>query len=107
MIAPRWPPWPVSTWPMTSAPAGHVAADAALAARQVARGAPGAGALLLAAARDGGAPSRAYLAARLTGAERRALLWALRDDGDRPLAAERCREAAAELATMTSTEASE
>ncbi|MDE0230150.1 MAG: hypothetical protein OXJ62_14955 [Spirochaetaceae bacterium] len=61
----------------------------------------GAGALLLAAARAGGAPSRAYLADRLTGAERRALSWALRDDGDRPLTAERCREAAGELATMT------
>ena len=70
-------------------------------ARQVARGAPGAAAVLLRAAADGGAPSRAYLSDRLTGAERRALRWALRDDGDRPLSAERCREAAAALATLT------
>lgn len=69
--------------------------------RQVARGAPGAGAVLLAAARDGGAPSRAYLADRLAGAERRALRWALRDDGERPLSAERCREAAGQLARLT------
>ena len=66
--------------------------------RQVARGALGAGALLLSAGRDGGAPSPA---------ERRALRWVLRDDGERPLSAERCREAADELATMTSTEALE
>ena len=79
--------------------AGKGRRDRGTRGRQVARGAPGAG--LLAAARDGGAPSRAYLADRLTGAERRALRWALRDDGDRPLSAERCREAADELATMT------
>ena len=70
-------------------------------ARQVARGAPGAAAVLLAAAADGGAPSRAYLVERLTGAGNTALAFALRDDGDRPLSAERCREAAAELASVT------
>ena len=81
--------------------AGKGHRDRGTRGRQVARGAPSAAAVLLAAARDGGAPSRAYLADRLTGAERRALRWALRDDGDRPLSAERCREAADELATMT------
>ena len=68
--------------------AGKGRRDRGTRSRQVARGAPGAGAVLLAAARDGGAPSRAYLADRLTGAERRALRWVLRDDGDRPLSAE-------------------
>ena len=69
--------------------------------RQVARGAPGAAAVLLRAAADGGALSRAYLVDLASGAERRALAWALRDDGDRPLPAARCREAAAALATVT------
>ena len=67
-------------------------------ARQVARGAPGASVVLLRAAADGGALSRAYLLGTVNGPERRALAWALRDDGDRPLSAERCREAAGELA---------
>ena len=72
-------------------------------ARQVARGAPGAAAVLQHAATHGGAPSRAYLAERrLTGDELRALAWALRDAGDGPLTVELCREAAAELATLTS-----
>ena len=69
--------------------------------RQVARGAPGAAAVLLRAAADGGALSRAYLVDLASGAERRALAWALRDDGDRPLPAARCREAAAALASVT------
>ena len=33
------------------------------------------------------------------GAERRALQWVLRDDDERPLSAERCREAASALDT--------
>ena len=69
--------------------------------RQVARGAPGAAAVLLRAAADGGALSRAYLVDLASGAERRALAWALRDDGDRPLPAARCREAAAALTSVT------
>ena len=69
--------------------------------RQVAPAAPGAAAVLLRAAADGGALSRAYLVDLASGAERRALAWALRDDGDRPLPAARCREAAAELASVT------
>jgi len=81
--------------------AGKARRDRDRRTRQVARGAPGAGAVLLRAAATGGAPSRAYLADRLAGAERRALRWALRDDGDRPLSAARCREAAAELASLT------
>ena len=73
--------------------------------RQVAlRGAPGAAAVLLRAAADGGALSRAYLVDLASGAERRALAWALRDDGDRPLPAARCREAAAALASVTAGE---
>ena len=38
--------------------------------------------------------------ASLAGPERRALRWALRDDGDRPLSADCCR-AAAVLARLT------
>lgn len=79
--------------------AGNARRDRDRRARQVARGAPGAAAVLRHEAATGGAPSRAYLAdrRRLTGDERRALRWALRDDGDRPLSADRCREAAVEL----------
>ena len=36
-----------------------------------------------------------------SGPEKRALRWALRDDGDRPLSAERCRAAATDLAELT------
>ena len=70
-------------------------------ARQVARGAPGAAAVLLRAAEHGGALSRSALLAAVTGPERRALGWALRDAGDDPLSPERCRAAAAELARTT------
>ena len=38
-----------------------------------------------------------YLLDSVTGPERRALAWVLRDVGDRPLSAERCRDLAAEL----------
>ena len=47
--------------------------------------------------RAAGAPSRAYLLDSVTGPERRALAWVLRDAGDRLLSAERCRDLAAEL----------
>lgn len=66
-------------------------------ARLVRRGAPGAAALLIRAAAAGGVLSRAELIEAATGPEKRALRWALRDDGDRPLSPERCRAAAAEL----------
>ena len=66
-------------------------------ARRVTRGAPGAAAVLLRAAAEGGAPGKHELFRRVAGAERRALQWALRDDDERPLSAERCREAAAAL----------
>ncbi|MCY4482823.1 MAG: hypothetical protein OXC12_08115 [Spirochaetaceae bacterium] len=72
-------------------------------ARQVARGAPGAAAVLLRAAAAGGAPGRAVLLREVTGPERRALAWALRDAGSAPLSAECCRMGAAELATLTPT----
>ena len=65
--------------------------------RQVVRGAPGAAAVLLRAADAGGALSRAALLDSVTGAERRALAWALRDVGDAPLSPERCEQAAREL----------
>ena len=66
-------------------------------ARMIRRGVPGAAALLIRAAAAGGALNRAQLLEATTGPERRALRWALRDDGDRPLSPERCRAAAAEL----------
>ena len=53
------------------------------------------------AAAEGGALSRAVLFEATTGPERRALRWALRDDGDRPLTPERCREAARDLSALT------
>lgn len=65
--------------------------------RQVVRGAPGAAAVLLRAADAGGALSRSALLDSVTGAERRALAWALRDVGDAPLSPERCEQAAREL----------
>ena len=65
--------------------------------RGVARGAPGAAAVLLRAATEGGAPGKHELFRRVAGAERRALQRVLRDDGVGPLTAERCREAAAAL----------
>ena len=67
--------------------------------RQIRRGAPGAAACLLHAAAHGGLLNRAAALDRyrLDGPERRALKWTLRDDGDRPLPPERCREAAAVL----------
>ena len=72
--------------------------------RQVARGAPGAAAVLLRAAAAGGAhgPSCCLLR-EVTGPERRALAWALRDAGTAPLSAECCRQGAAALATLTPT----
>ena len=69
--------------------------------RQVLRGAAGAAAVLIRAAADGGALSRAALLASVDGAERRALAWALRDHrGDAPLSPERCRVAAAALTAL-------
>ena len=80
---------------------GNARRDRERRARQVRRGAPGAAALLLRAAAAGGALSRAALVEATSGPEKRALRWALRDDGDRPLSAERCRAAAADLARLT------
>jgi len=56
--------------------------------------------MLLATARDGGAPGRAYLVDRLRGPARRALRWALRHDGDGRLTPDRCLEAADELLAL-------
>ena len=70
-------------------------------ARQVRRGAPGAAVILHRAVAEGGALSRAALLEAVTGPERHALSWALRDDADRPLSAERCRAGTAELARLT------
>ena len=81
--------------------AGNTRRDRERRARQVRRGAQGAAALLMRAAAAGGAPSRAGLVEATSGAEKRALRWALRDDGDRSLSAERCRAAAADLARLT------
>ena len=67
----------------------------------VRRGAPGAAALLLRAAAAGGALSRAALLEAVTGPERHALRWALRDAGDAPVSPERCRQAAAALSSLT------
>ena len=58
--------------------AGRARRNRASHGRQVVRGAPGAAAVLLRL-------SRATLLAGVTGAERRALAWALRDVGDAPL----------------------
>ena len=77
--------------------AGKTRRNRSSRARQVVRGAPGAAAVLLRAAADGGALSRAALLEGVTGAERRAMVWALRDVGDTPLSPERCRQAAREL----------
>ena len=63
-------------------------------ARQLQRGIPGATALLLRAAQAGGALSRDTLLESVSGAERHAMRWALRDTGDGPLSPERCRQAA-------------
>ena len=63
-------------------------------ARQLPRGIPGAAALLLRSAEAGGAESRDALLAAVTGAERHAMRWALRDAGDGPLSPARCRQAA-------------
>ena len=82
--------------------AGKARRNRAARAQQVARGAPGAAAVLLRAAADGGAPGRHDLFSRVDGPERRALRWALRDAGDAPLSAERCREAARELEARVS-----
>jgi hypothetical protein len=56
---------------------------------------------LVCAVADGGAASRAALVEATSGPEKRALRWALRDDGERPLNAERYRSAAADLAGLT------
>ena len=81
--------------------AGNDRRDQVRRARQVRSGAPGAATILHRAAVDGGALSRTALFENATGPERRALRWALRNDGDWPLSAERCRVAAAELARLT------
>ena len=81
--------------------AGNARRDRDRRARQVRRGAPGAAALLMRAAEAGGALSRAALLEATSGPEKRALRWALRDDGDRPLSAEHCRAVAAALARLT------
>ena len=77
--------------------AGKARREADRHGRQVARGAPGAAAVLLGAAADGGAAGKYDLIRRVDGPERRALKWALRNDGADPLSADRCREAAAAL----------
>ena len=69
--------------------------------RQVMRGRPGRAAVLLRAAGAGGGESREALLREVSGPERRALAWALRDAGEAPLSAERCRQAAAELSSLT------
>ena len=81
------------------APASLAAACRAAerSARQLQRGIPGATAMLRSAADAGGAASRDALLETATGAERLALRWALRDAGEGPLSAERCRQAAATL----------
>lgn len=84
-----------------SADAGEAHDRRDVRANQVARGAPGAIARLLRAANDGGAPSRAYLLDTVTGSERRALAWVLRDIGDQSVSASQCRVAAAKLASLT------
>ena len=82
--------------------AGRARRNRASRGRQVVRGAPGAAAVLLRAAAAGGALSRAALLAGVTGAERRALAWVVRDVGAAPLSPERCRQAARELEAMSS-----
>ena len=57
--------------------AGKTRRNRSSRARQVVRGAPGAAAVLLRVAADGGALSRAALLEGVTGAERRAMVWAL------------------------------
>ena len=81
--------------------AGKARREKGSRARQIARGAPGASVVLVRAAADGGALSRAVLLGTVTGPERRALSWVLRHDGARPLSAERCRDAARSLANVT------
>lgn len=71
-----------------------VCLEAERSARQLKRGIPGATALLLRAAEAGGAESRDILLAAVTGAERHAMRWALREAGDVLLSPERCRQAA-------------
>lgn len=71
-----------------------VCLEAERRARQLQRGIPGATALLLRTAEAGGAESRYVLLAAVTGAERHAMRWALREAGDGPLSPERCRQAA-------------
>ena len=63
-------------------------------ARQLGRGISGAAAVLLRAAEAGGALSRGVLLESVTGAERHAMRWALRDAGEGPLSPQRCRQAA-------------
>ena len=74
-----------------------VCREAVRSARQLQRGIPGAIALLQRAADADGAESRDALLAAVTGAERHALRWALRDAGEGPLSPEDCRQAAATL----------
>ena len=62
-------------------------------ARLVERGIPGAAAVLLRAVAAGGAESREDLLASVSGAERQALSWALREVGSGRLTATRCRQA--------------
>ena len=72
--------------------AGSIRAERS--ARQLQRGTPGAIALLLRAAEAGGALNRDLLLEAVTGAERHAMRWALRDGGAGPLNPECCRQAA-------------
>ena len=74
-----------------------VCRQAERSARQLQRGIPGATAHLQRAADAGGAESCDALLAAVTGAERHALRWALRDAGEGPLSPEHCRRAAAAL----------
>ena len=76
------PPWPRCVWGPSAAPGSYQ------------RGISGATALLLRAAEAGGGMSRDVLLEAVTGAERHAMRWALRDVGEGPLSPERCRQAA-------------
>lgn len=81
------PPTALPPWP-------RCVGEAERNARQLGRGIPGAAAVLLRAAEAGGALSRGVLLESVTGAERHAMRWALRDAGEGPLSPQRCRQAA-------------
>ena len=78
--------------PYTPTALAAVCLGAERSARQLQRGISGAIALLLRAAEAGGGMSRDVLLEAVTGAERHAMRWALRDVGEGPLSPERCRQ---------------